>query len=294
MELKQIEMSIADWIKVNDNPQQRNTENHARKALKYHLSAPHITHSRAVAAKLPSGAMYKVDGHTRAYLWDKGWLDAPESVFIDLYLVSNIKEASELYESFDNLNAVETAGDKMSGVLRLNGISQENKLLLYGGTTTALKTLYTRRTAGFSRLEIKDVIKPFVKAIKTISHCDFKHKHFPAPVFAAMVLTVQKDGNAALSFWEAYANDEGKKTPKNMDAIHCLTQNVRTVRDRGDLSRGYKSVITCVPQIMAIYEKWGKPLFAKTPSVEGNLNHYVHKYCEPCFKQLDRVLPNKK
>ena len=78
-----ITMKIEEWIHVPDNPVQRNTEEHARRAR--HLFNPSPTHAVAAMAELPDGQRFKLDGHTRAYLWARGDVAPPPVMYIDLY-----------------------------------------------------------------------------------------------------------------------------------------------------------------------------------------------------------------
>lgn len=286
--MKQIKMTVDAWIEVNDNPQQRNTEFHAKKAMKNHLADFSDTQCTVAAAELPSGVKYKLDGHTRALLWEQGLLDRPKVLFCDLYECKTIKEVVELYEHFDNSFAVDTASDKLSGAFKLFGIPKESKIWALGGCTTALKAIYTNQGKGISRVDIKTCIEPFIQTMKFIDNAGYTHFNFPSPVLAAMILSVHKDGNTALSFWDAYNSDEGRKTTKSMDAIYCMTNQIRRYRSEGDFVRGSRNaVFKCVPKMLGIYEKWGSHMFKKSPDPEGNFRYYVQKYCEDVFDKLN-------
>ncbi len=288
MQTEQVKISVSDWIKIKDNPQQRDTVAHARKAQKNHLIEYCETHSRVAAAELPSGTRYKLDGHTRSYLWEHELLDKPEMLICDIYHVKDREQAVKLYEHFDNSSAVDTAGDKLSSALNYHKVSIVSPLWKNSGVNTALKALYTDRTNGIAKVDVKDAMRPFVKALNFIDTCGFRHTEFPAPVFCAMLLTVVRDGNGALSFWEAYAKDEGKKTPKNMDAVYACTQKIRDLRDNLEFVRGSRrACFLVVPKLLPIYEKWNGKLFSRYPKPEGDYKHYVLKYCHEIMGELD-------
>jgi len=287
MKVKQTKMSVEQWIEMKGNPQQRNTEFHAKKAIKHHLKEFSETHSRVACAELPNGTRYKLDGHTRALLWQEGTLQQPRSLSCDVYIVENIKEATELYEHFDNSMAVETSGDKVNGAFRLFGIPRTAKVWTTGGVTTALKAIYTNSGKGIARVDIKMCIEPFVQSLKFIDNAAYTHSNFPAPVMAALILSVHKDGNGALSFWDAYNLDEGRKTVKSMDAVFAMTDQIRLMRERGEFQRGSRSaVFKCVPRMLAIYEKWDSRLFAVAPKAQGDFRHYIEIYCANVLKKL--------
>ncbi|AEK57889.1 hypothetical protein Atc_1240 [Acidithiobacillus caldus SM-1] len=120
-------MSVADWCAMEDNARQRNTEKHARKALRGHLREPSAAHAMTTAAQLPNGRLIKIDGHTRAWLWEHGLLTPPESVLVTVIPVSDIDEAKTLYMHFDDPRAAETLQDRLDGALR------EHELVLRSG-----------------------------------------------------------------------------------------------------------------------------------------------------------------
>jgi hypothetical protein len=286
MNTKQIKMTPAQWAKIKPNPQQRDTEKHARKAIKSHLKEFSATHARVAMAELPNGARYKLDGHTRDWLWQTDALEPPKTLFCDVYYVKNALAAMELYEHFDNTQAVETAGDKISGAFRYFNIPKESALWNLGGTTTSLKTLYTNRQSGMAKIDIKLCVEPFVKDLAFIDSANYAHINFPAPVFTALLMTVHKDGNSALSFWDAYNHDEGKKNKKSMDAVYALTDSIRTMRERGEFTRGSRRAVTeCVPKLLAIYEKWGS-LLRSSPKAGGDFRYYVEQYCGDIMDKL--------
>jgi len=294
MKVKQVKMSVKEWIEMKGNPQQRNTEFHAKKAVKNHLQEFSETHSRVAAAELPNGTRYKLDGHTRALLWEEGTLQPPRSLSCDIYMVENIKQATELYEHFDNSTAVETSGDKVAGAFRLFQIPRTARVWTSGGVTTALKTIYTNVHKGISKVDIKLCVKPFAQALKFIDNAGYHHPNFPAPVMAALILTVHKDGNAALSFWDAYNLDEGRKTVHNMDAVFAMTDQIRHLRETGEFMRGSRrAVFKHVPRMLAIYEQWTlgsstkSKLFAKTPNAAGDFRYYIEIYCKDVMKDLE-------
>ena len=116
MKITRIVMDVDDFIKIQDNPIQRDTVRHAKKASKFHLKKYHDSHRVvAIGRLIGSKIQWKVDGHTRAYLWamiGEDGLTAPKTVFVDVYHVKDEKEVVELYRCFDNRNAVETNIDQ--------------------------------------------------------------------------------------------------------------------------------------------------------------------------------------
>ena len=71
-------MGVRQWVNVPDNPRQRDTVRHANKAKRKHLKEADEAHGIVFAAMLDGEITWKLDGHTRAYLWDTGELELPK------------------------------------------------------------------------------------------------------------------------------------------------------------------------------------------------------------------------
>ena len=288
MKVKQIKLKIEEWSEIKDNPRQRDTVIHAKKSLRLHLSEYSETQSRVAAAELPCGTRYKLDGHTRSYLWDREELKTPKVLYCDLYLVQSIEQVNSLYNCFDNQSAAETAQDRLASAFNLHKVNHTSRIFRSGGTTTALKCLYSIRRTGFVRLDVADPVLIFKKSLNLIDKCNFSHFNFPSPVIAAMILSVHKDGQAAIPFWQDYDIDAGKKTPKKFDAVFALREFISTSRSSGEFPRGsIEAVHRVTPKVLAIYEKWGTML-TKSPISRQTLDDVVFSYCQNIYKSLDR------
>jgi len=115
-----IEMTAEEWIRVPPNPRQRNTIMHARSA-KY-LLTPQPTHLSVAAARLPDGQLVKIDGHTRAYLWQTRAVQPPPKVLVNVYPVQSIAEAEHLCQMYDSLGPVKTFKDLMYSATKAFGM----------------------------------------------------------------------------------------------------------------------------------------------------------------------------
>lgn len=219
-------MPVSEWIAIPENPIQRDTVEHAKRAINGHLRKYSETHRRVAMAVLSSGERYKLDGHTRALLWEDGRLESPATVKVDVYHVDTIADVEDLYKQFDNDGAVETASDRLRGAFRLHKHLPVSTLLRHGGLTSALAVLTKRRG---KRMNIYAEIGPWMPAIKLIDAAGFSNQEFPTGIYSALLLTIRIYGESAIEFWRKYANDEGYKDGK----IRCPVQMLRElVRDR--------------------------------------------------------------
>lgn len=306
IESKIVMMDVDDWIMVPDNPRQRNTEAHANKAKRNHLKELSITHLDVEMAELKNGKQrWKVDGHTRAWLWKHELLEHPNiKLRVKVFLIDTKDDAIELYAHTDNPMAVETAQDQFWGACNLAGLKLQKNFWKTGGGTSAIKVLYAGRPSNLRTIDIIPAVPPFKEALTIIDGYQLDKKKFPAAILAAMICTIVRDGVPAMSFWLAYNNDEGVKTKREMCPIFCLTQYVLMIRDKGkvgQLKRNFawssmQNAYRLIPEILSIYEKWDPTKVrsriphhsvAKTISASKEGFHtVVGKYLKPLIKDL--------
>ncbi|WP_145930838.1 hypothetical protein [Acidihalobacter prosperus] len=171
-----LSMSVDAWLKVETNPRQRETERHALSALRAHLGQPSPVHARVSAAQLPDGRMIKLDGHSRAYLWERGLLEAPERVSVDVYRVPSIDVAKNLYTHFDNPRQMETGRDQIYGARREHDVPAESACIryLYVSSLRMADGFVLRRLNGsYHKAEVYDIMarwKPIVEVVDAVRY----------------------------------------------------------------------------------------------------------------------------
>lgn len=237
-------MTVDDFILIPDNPAQRDTKFHARRAMKGHLKNAAPTHCRVSIAR-KGKQMWKLDGHTRSYLWDEMFLDQPNELIVDVYDVKNAAEAVELYNMFDNQAATETNTDKIQGACRLHGITVYKPTFLRGcGLRTALINVacvaqgHLGRTHMPTELELVGEFKHELQLIlneKWDRTSQNDAPGTPSCVIATMLLTLKIHGNAAMSFWESYYLDQGTKTKTGRNGVQIAVDWIRTCRMKNEL-----------------------------------------------------------
>ena len=203
-------MSVKEFSKIMDNPLQRDTEAHAVKALKDHMSQYHPSHAKVAVAKVGK-VLYKLDGHTRSYLWDKDQLESPDELSCDIYVVETKEEAVELYKHFDSQKAVENKGDQILGALKYMGIRNYSPTFARSiGLANAIQTIDIAMGHPRPRIDTDVLLKPWKKEIKALISLGFDknnkaHKPgFPSCVTAAFLILYRLYGDNCLGFWEIY------------------------------------------------------------------------------------------
>lgn len=245
-------MSFKDWSEMQDNPIQRDTERHATKAINNHLKKDSITHLRVSAAVTETGEMYKLDGHTRTYLWVNGLLSAPKYVYVDMYRVNGLHEVMELYKQFDNKAAAEDSFDKLTGAVNLHGYVLQSHLLKSSGLTTSLQIVSGKRAKNFDTYKAVDM---YINEIKTIDKMMLTANILNSGVLAAMILVCKVYGPDSLVFFRKVANDEGIKTLDTKDAVQYLRESILNARAEKKNS-GRDNVISICEKALSAHDKW--------------------------------------
>ena len=135
------ETTVDDWIALPNHPHQRNTLRHANAThLKFAKQADGAVadHLRHVVAACLEGMYYKVDGHTRAYLWEQGKLPRPAHLHVTIYQVATRAELDNLYKIFDSASAAKRQNDEVYAGFRECGLQLRSSRLRHGLLSDAL------------------------------------------------------------------------------------------------------------------------------------------------------------
>ena len=227
-----IQMTPAQWAAVEDNPIQRDTEEHAKKALRNHLKKPSSAHRHVHAARLPNGKLVKLDGHTRSLLWQQGRLMAPEVVEVALHEAADLKEVIELYKHFDNEGSTENATDRLSGAYRLHAVKPSGRLLVSGGISSALNIIDQ------SQRPIYELVEEWKGELELLDALNATKRAMPSVLIAAALVTFRKHGLRALQFWTLYCTGAGSRIDGKSCGVDELTRIVADLRARKILATG--------------------------------------------------------
>ncbi len=221
MEIITVNMTVKEFRKIPSNPIQRDVKLHAASAVRFHLASKAVTHAKVSIAKC-KGGKWKLDGHTRSYLWSEGDLKAPNLLSVDVYPVANKEEAIELYKQFDNSKAAESTPDKVSGALIFMKIVNYNKFAVRGaGIVNALQAINSSLEYYIPRYDVLRLMLPWKKELKVfinqhwVSNSSHGKPGVPAAVTLAFLVTVKMYGTDSLGFWDSYYNNSISKTLKS-------------------------------------------------------------------------------
>lgn len=254
-------MKVSEWIKVQDNPIQRDTERHAAKAK--HLLTPLSIHAIVYAAELPDGKLVKLDGHTRALLWKRNQVQHPPEVECHIVPVQSMEEAKRLYQTLDSKEALETTTDKVSGAFNELNFYPESGLLKRGSISTGLRAAWYIREGstgigGWGKkvqrpYVIYDAVKEFSTELFALD--DFETKHFnpTTGVILAFILTMRKFGPRMIPFWRTIFANGGDKKAGKMDPEQAV---IELILDRKGRAHGGSAIIDIASRIVKAAEVW--------------------------------------
>lgn len=238
-------MTPEKWIAVLDNPRQRPTEAHAVKALKKHLKSYSVTQDTVFAAALPGGKLVKLDGHTRAHLWDRGLLEKPPCVFVRVYLAKNMDEAKELYTHFDTRDQTETQFDIFGGALDEHSIHATSGLIKGKANTSALNKLES------SSKTIYQVVGAWRREIEILDSIGFSKNAMRAGgVLGALVILRFFQIDVATAFLTKIQRDEGTKDATGSDSV----QMFRRVNDAKGEGHSEQQIWDLAGRMVALYK----------------------------------------
>lgn len=248
-------MTPEEWARVEDNPRQRDTERHAVSA--HHLKVYHPTHARVNMAELPNGKRVKLDGHTRSYLWQSGWVEPPPVVVADIYSCPDMDAAKELYIAFDNRAAVETVGDEVFGAVRSMNLVFKSDLLKQFRFVAAIRYAYEMLFTGLAARTISptELVDFWKVELLLLDEIEPTRKRFPTPIMMGAILTLRKYGARAQPFWRLYASGNGVKLDGRMDAVQALHERLMQRKADQCLS-GRENSIDVAANAISAFEKF--------------------------------------
>lgn len=251
------EMPVTAWFNIQDHPIQRNTEEHAAFAKKRHLKDAHPSHALVNAVRLHDN-IYKGDGHTRGYLWETGDLDRPKSLIVHWWDCDTMQEVEQMYRTFDNRGAADTARDDAYGAMRKYGLEFESTMLRQRRYINGMKKAY-RAAFGGHRMGGADIIDvatgAFVNELQLLDKCAPRSAFFSSGVVSAALLTLAAYGEKAMPFWQAYSANAGSKVGDVVDAVEALhilverSKRHKRYGDSEDLQITGKAISCCLRYI---------------------------------------------
>jgi hypothetical protein len=246
-------MSVSDWVAVPDNPRQRNTEKRAKVARRKHLASYQKPHKVVFAACKDGAVICKIDGHTRAYLWQIGDLQTPPDgkVEVVLFEVSGLEEAKEIYDMIDGQPVVKKPSDNIFGACRERGFRLDSYLLRGCAFATQLKIATSGKK--FSG-DIYQMVSDWENELIALDEMAFTSRN--TILISVMLVAIRCDGaEKCKEFFKKLESNEGIKSSKGYDGIELLSRILEVRRAEGRTA-GYENLIQICGQAWSAYEMW--------------------------------------
>jgi len=234
-----IQMPVTEWFTIKDNPRQRNTELHAQEAeqLKHYSPAQDTVHM----AITPNGQRWKLEGHTRAWLWEHDpTLRRPEFVEVIVYDCDDEETVAQFIAHFNDPRQSFGARHIVQGAARATGIQFKSTYMKSGKYTSAYRTLYNYLVTTdwpTNREERANVINTLTDMYKeellTIDKIEPNVRYFRSGVLAGAIAIVSyfwwKEADKVTSFLVALNKGEGEKTGAMRDGVQALVEMIDAI-----------------------------------------------------------------
>jgi hypothetical protein len=234
-----VQMAAGSWFALPDHPRERDARRQARKnhwEMARGARGAVLESLRWVVAAEWDGQVYKVDGHTRALLWQGGALPDPGLVFATVYRCSSREDLNALYATFDTQSAAVTMYDRVTGAYREQGLELRSKRLRSGTIVDALSIAQrglarSTETVGESEedWDVYNAVATFAPELRLLDTVDPQPEVFHTGIVSAALLSLAIDPNA-IHFFELLSHGRGSKREGLFDPIEATLWRVARVK----------------------------------------------------------------
>ncbi len=255
-----LQLSVDDWINVPGHPRQRDTLRHS-KAAHWHTAQKatgalkiHLGH---VVGAILNNTLYKIDGHTRAHLWETGQLVRPQHIIVTAYQVKDKQELNALYGVMDIASAAERPSDKISGAYQECGLTLTSKRLKNGNIGEALYMAArgepkAKRSKKQQSFDLYEAVKIFAPELQIIDNLHPDPKIYCSGILAA-ALIMQTLNPKTLEFFRLLGDKRGEKIKGRMDPVESVLDVINDLKHSKQLYYGVGQLELCARCIRAVY-----------------------------------------
>jgi hypothetical protein len=189
-----------------------------------------------VAAEL-GGEYFKVDGHTRALLWERGQLRRPPFVIAQVFRCASRDELNALYSTYDTQLAAETLYDRVTGAYREWGLNLTSQRLRTGTIVDALSIAYrgiarsTERNSNEEEFDVYAAVGYFARELALLDTVNPQAEHFPTGIVAAALLSLAENPNT-LEFFGRLGRRQGSKQAGLPDPVEAVLEQLAALKRR--------------------------------------------------------------
>lgn len=261
-----VEMPIATWISLPPHPLHRNVEKHAARDQWKLAKRAH----GAVAESLRwligaqyDGHVYKLDGHTRAYLWANHRLPVPSSVFATIYRCKSRDEFLELYTSFETQPNTGRQQDRVAGAMREIGLELKSRRLRHGSFADVLSLAWRGKTRGmdstgrkYEEFDIRQALSSFAPELRLLDSIGPTPEVFYTGVCAAALLALAAEPKT-IEFFKDVANPaQSRREQPPYTPVQVVRREIELLRQRKKSARDRNAQETLCALVLGAIDLW--------------------------------------
>lgn len=230
------EMSLERWLATADHPKYAPSSAPSRWRHAARARGIVVETFRQVAAAAYRGALYKLNGHERARLWQSGELAAPESVFVQIYRARSRLDLNALFATFNPQSGAQY--DKVALALERAGLRLRSNRLRYGYILTALN-LALRGTPRSHQdkkatppIDVERAVEVFRKELELLDSVNPRPEIFYNGLVAAALLALARHPKEGLAFFAKISAREGSKREGALDPVETVLAAVERLKSK--------------------------------------------------------------
>jgi hypothetical protein len=235
-----VEMSVQEWIELEDHPRQRDSLRQVRKhhwRLVQRAQGALREQQRFVVGAEFDGKLYKVDGHARAHLWQAHELLSPGSVICTVHRCATWEELLDLIAAFDSQDAAQTQFDRVTGAYRECGLNLTSKRLR-GGTIVDALAISMRgvarssdKSATGAEFDVYEAVRTYARELALLDAIDPQPEVFHTGIVAAALISIALDP-AGIRFFEKLGKREGVQRDQFADPVQAILNVLESLKRR--------------------------------------------------------------
>lgn len=211
-------MSFSEWNNIPDYENNRKVENRCKR--KGHLNNDYTHPAQLVVSavryhkKDGTAAICKIDGHSRTYSWNKGYLPKPSHLKVNIFTVANEEERYALYQTFDSKGAGMTPSEEDFTGKKEANFAPTSDLCLKSWKTPL--SIFTGKD-GLSMDELYREASVEMNAIDSLGiSVKGRAYRYPVGIKLAMLMTMSKNEKLAKEFWGEYDSQESSSIARKV------------------------------------------------------------------------------
>lgn len=266
------QITLKEYLEINDNPKQRNTLLRAKSAKKNHLAEWHPVHSFISASRF-KGQLYLNDGHTRRELIRQGHFepeDLPSKFHLAIIECDLYEEICNNYDCYDTKSAVESASDSNYSLFKHLGHEFESERFSKPTDLGAIQSLACNNCK-----TREDWVRAWFDEVVALDRFHIPagtpkgvEKTLFAGAIAAIVMLINRGYSEEVKqFAIDVRADNGIKKGSSRDGVQLFVEWILTTPEKTSGYEGYKRVaqkfIVCFDLWLKGHRKSTIPAFTK-------------------------------